>query len=175
MNKIEPQTSLNNYIIDSSHTIQSVRPGGRNNTMKIVTFSDKSEYIVLNDHMKERFCGYLHLEAACKKQGLQYFRPAENKMYLNDSQVIYLSRYCGEETVSIFSLSQRALKELSTVTVEIGYTDTLGFSNMRKEGKHITIFDTAQNSFHKNVHKKINTFKKVHDAALKLLQGQIKE
>src|SRR5690348_7415785 len=88
---------LTSYTMRSSNTITEEREGGRGNQQIILKYQDGTEWIFLNNRGKERFCGFLYLEKAINDVGLKTIKAAENKIAIRGSQIIYLSRYCGEE------------------------------------------------------------------------------
>ena len=91
-----------NYLVSPGNQIEKARKGGRDNAETIFTYSNGTEWVVLRDNAKERFCGFLYLEDAIRETGLRHFRAAANKMTIESEHVIYLSKYCGEDKPSLF-------------------------------------------------------------------------
>ena len=93
-------------------------------------------------------------------------------MTIESGRVIYLSKYCGEEKPSLFSLQKSEWDELDLLQKEIGFTDTVGMANLRKQDGTIYVFDTPKDSFASGVHEKIDAFMQKHDAILASLQSK---
>jgi hypothetical protein len=74
-----------------------MRDGGRGNSIEIIKHQDGSEWVILNNKGKERFCGFLYLKSALKTGGFNNVEAAQNKMALHNRKIIYLSRYYGNE------------------------------------------------------------------------------
>lgn len=168
-------TDLSNYIMSNSNQIKSMRYGGRFNQSIILTYTDTSEWVFLNDTPKERFCGFLYLQDAIKKAGLSTIRAADNKMALHDKKIIYLSRYCGEIKPNEYEfLDPLKFSEFSILKNKIGFVDMLGSANIRKKNDKIYVFDTEKLSFHSSVRKNIDSFVELHDKIKAHLEERLK-
>lgn len=161
------ETDNNSYIIDDTNKIMSTRKGGRLNQSTIVKYDDGTEWVLLTDKLKERFCGFLYLQNAIKESGLNNVKPAENKMSIHGQKIIYLSRYCGEEKPKLLLDHS---EELLTLKKDIGFTDIAESANLRKRDGKVYVFDTEKRSFKSDVHGKIDSFVHSHDAILKSLE-----
>jgi len=156
------------YIIDSSNQIKEIRKGGRLNQSVILTFEDNSEWVFLNNKGKDRFCGFLYLQGALKAANLSdRIVAAENKMAFHNREVIYLSKYCGENRPDVFECFSE-VAELKSV----GFEDTIGAANLRKYDGKICVFDTEKGSFAPSVREKIDAFTIVHDSIRATLEEQ---
>lgn len=163
-------TNYDSYIIDPNNQLQGVRAGGRGNAMQILTYQDGTEWVYLANKQSQRFCGFLYLQDALKREGFDNILPAENKMALNGRQIIYLSRYCGEQRVEDFSKARTVFANLQ----KIGFTDNFGGCNLREIGEKYYVFDTEPASF-TGVSSQINAFMPMHDAIRKVLEDKIKD
>lgn len=163
-------TSLESYFIDPSVGISAIRKGGRSNSFQIVTFDDRSEWVVMTDKGNERFCGYLYLKNALEKAGSSKVKAAENKLFWDKGKVYVLSRYCGEKKLEMKDLlSNPNYIECLKLIDKVHFSDTLGFANLRKEEDKIYVFDTEKNSFASSVHEKIDEMEGTRAKIEKLL------
>lgn len=155
-----------NYIIDPALKIKDVRQGGRFNAFKIITYDDGSEWVLLNNPLRDRFCGYLFLKNALELSNIQNVEAAENRMALNDKTVIYLSKYCGEVKPDILERF-----EDTAAVRRIGYRDLDGYTNLREKDGTIYIFDTEKTSFKKPLREEIDSFGPLHDKIRDFLEN----
>lgn len=166
------QIDHSQYIIDSSNKIVSMRKGGRLDQSIILKYEDNSEWVFLNNRVVERFCGFLYLQKAIKELSLNNIQAAENKIAIHGRKIIYLSRYYGDEKPDFMELSEYD-SELSVLRQDIGFTDTIGNANLRKQDNTVYVFDTEKGSFDKSVHEKIDSFVKQHDVIRSLLEKSL--
>ena len=163
-------TQINDEYILSENCVE-MRKGGRLNQSIILTYSDGTEWVYLNNKPQERFCGFLYLQHVLKESKLEHILPAENKMAIHQHKIIYLSKYCGEKRPSYFEQIDRlqALKE------NAGFTDIADCTNLREQDGTIYIFDTEKGSFDSRVHEKIDAFVKLHDVIKASLEKKVKD
>lgn len=163
------QVDNNQYIMSSTNKIVEMRKGGRFNQSIILRYEDNSEWVFLNNRPEERFCGFLYLQKAIKESNLNSVRAAENKIAIHDRQIIYLSRYYGDKKPDFMELHEYN-DELSVLQQDIGFTDAVGYTNLRKQNNTVYVFDTEKNSFDKSVHEKIDSFVQQHNLILSVVE-----
>jgi hypothetical protein len=161
------QVDYKDYIIENQPI--DFRRGGRGNLSRILKYDDNTEWVVLDDKIKERFCGFLHLQNAIKETNSCHLEAAENKMTIIEGTIVYLSKYCGEERPTKTVIHLTNLKE------KTGYVDFVCYANMREIGDKIYIFDTEKTSFDKSVHAKIDAYINVHDDILASLKKKLED
>lgn len=162
------------YIMGSNNKIDSMRKGGRFNQSTILKYEDKSEWVFLCNNGIERFCGFLYLQNAIKDSNLKTVQAAENKIAIHDRKIIYLSRYYGDKKPDSTELLEHD-NELSVLKRDIGFTDTAGNANLRKQGNAIYVFDTEKSSFDQSVHGKIDSFVQQHDVIRSALEISLQD
>jgi hypothetical protein len=151
---------IQKYIIDPTLPKPLHRWGGKANAYHMFQYEDNTEWIMLDNQLAGRFCGFLFLQQALKDAGYNHIIAAENKLAIIDDQVCYLSRYCGEELPP----KPKGMSFLGNPTVdltEIGFTD--GNANLRMKNGINYVFDTEKGSFHSSVHAQIDAFMPLHD------------
>jgi hypothetical protein len=148
------------YIMDPNNQVARMDEGGRDNNSIIITYQDNSRWVFLNDSPVERFCGFLYLQQAIKDSNLNSIRAAENKIAIHKGQIIYLSRYYGNDVPEEL-LQHRA--EISVLKNEIGYDDVVGNVNLRKQDNTVYVFDTEKDSFKREMYEKIDSFVQQHN------------
>ncbi len=172
-----PSINFDDYTMSPDNTITDMRRGGRFDIMQILTYTDGTEWVFLDNKPTERFCGFLYLQNALNEMGLTKLRAAENKMALNGRQIIYLSQYCGETrpgfTGGSGPIDKETFHELSVLDNEIGFTDTAGMANLRKKEDAIYVFDTEKTSFASTVRDKIDAFRPLHDQIRASLEARL--
>lgn len=162
-----------NYTMSSDLQIQNMRNGGRFNQSTILTYTDGSEWVVLTNKPKERFCGFLYLQNALEKADLDHkIKAAANKMAIHGKNIIYLSQYCGEKKLESMDLFKDS-GPLSILRDQIGFTDATMGTNLRKIEDKIYVFDTERDSFDPSVHEKINSFVHFHDLIRSSLEKRL--
>lgn len=152
-----PQINYSNYIIPGDFVTERRGSGLRGNEFYILKSKDGTEWVHLTDPRKnkERFCGFLYLQNA----QLNEVVPAENKMSKYRGDIIYISKYCGENRPNMLQAAE-AVSEL----LNIGYKDLQMCTNMRIVDKKLYLFDTEKSSFYAKVHDQIDSFSALHDA-----------
>jgi hypothetical protein len=160
------------YVISSENSCVAVRDGGRFNQSQILTYTDGTEWVLLCEKIKDRFCGFLYLQDALKKAGADKIKAAPNKMAIFDGQIIYLSQYCGEKKVG-FGTPDECLQQMSTLVGEVGFTDIGGNANLREKDGEIFVFDTEKGSFAPKVHAQIDAFIPLHDRIRSVLAQRL--
>ena len=146
--------------VQDNNIISVSRKGMR--SVPVATYSDQSQWVVLlAPPLRDRFCGFLYLQNALKKENAQRLEAAPNKIGVHNKQIIYLSQYCGEERLDSSDFIEYR-KELAMLS-RIGFKDMMGASNLRKKDGKIFVFDTERSSFAPNVYKEIDAFEPLHD------------
>jgi hypothetical protein len=159
------------YIMSSKNQISKMRYGGRGGGSLILTYTDGTEWVLLNDQLKDRFCGYLYLQNALKEAHVEKIKAAPNKMAIHDREILYLSQYCGEKRLGAVEMTKYD-NQLSTLE-EAGFADMVGCTNLREMNEEIFVFDTEKNSFKSKVHEKIDSFAQLHDKIRSVLEDSI--
>lgn len=155
--------------IMNRHVVEC-RLGGKTDDYTILTYDDGTEWVFLDEKEVERFCGYLYLRYTIKKLRLNIVA-AENKISIYNGKIIYLSKYMGEQTLSIFSNEWHKYNEdMLRLEKEIGFRDLSGYYNMRIVDDMLYVFDTEKLSYHMNVHQKIDGYKELHDSIRNYLE-----
>ena len=149
--------NYSDYVLENDFISEQNGTGTRGREFYIYKCKDGTEWVRLKNSEKavERFCGFLYLQEAKLKEVI----PAENKMAKYRGEIVYLSKYCGENFPNVFQ-SCEAVGELR----EKGYKDFQQGANMRIVDHKIYIFDTEKSSFDPKVHEKIDAFVAMHDA-----------
>lgn len=151
------ERNFDDYLLRSK--ITSIRKGGRFNSMNIATCEDGSEWVVLlNGNLKERFMGYLYLEAAISELATDRLKAAENKIGSYMDKIHYFSRYVGENKLTFLDFHDE-----KNLLSETGFKDFIGNANLRKKDDILYVFDTEKGSFSDEVHSKISEFEVMHD------------
>jgi hypothetical protein len=159
--------------MDPSNEVVEMRRGGRFNQSIILKYQDDTEWVFLNNKPEERFCGFLYLQKALEESNLNTIQAAENKIAIHDRKIIYLSRWHGDKKPDFMELFEYN-NELSTLKQDIGFTDTIGNANLRKQDGVVYVFDTEKGSFDKSVHEKIDSFVQQHDIIRSVLEKSLK-
>ena len=160
------------FVMSSENSCINMRRGGRFDQSVILTYTDGTEWVFLNDAPKERFCGFLYLQDALKKAGVDKIKAAPNKIALHDGNIIYLSQYCGEKKISWFETPPECMKQVYKLD-EVGFTDMPGFANLREKDDTIFVFDTEKHSFAPKVHAQIDAFMPLHDRIRSVLEQRL--
>ncbi len=157
------------YILPSDYCPRESRTYGVR-PCRLFTYMDDSSWVPMSrDTGKERICGFFYLQRALKEKGGDKIKAAENRMAIVNGEIVYLSRYCGED-------QPRKLdeQELSVIN-EVGYADiNMGPVNLRRKGDTLYIFDTEKSSFNKRVHGQIDEYSGLHDAIHGILEEHLK-
>ncbi len=168
------QNEYTQFIMDPNNKIAEKRMGGRFNQSIIVKYEDQSEWVFLSNKPEERFCGFLYLQKAINESNLKNIQAAENKIAIHDKKIIYLSKYYGDKKPGFMELFEYD-QELLTLNKTIGFTDTLGNANLRKQNDIVHVFDTEKGSFDKSVHEKIDSFIEQHNAIRSFLEKSLND
>lgn len=171
------QVDFNQYIMDPTNEIVEMRKGGMFNRAIILTYKDGSEWVFLNNKGEERFCGFLYLQNAINELNLKCIRAAENKIAIHEKKIIYLSKYYGDKNPDTmdFENNDNLSDELLALKRDIGFADTAGNANLRKQDNVVYVFDTEKSSFAKSVHEKIDSFAQQHKALRSTLEESLNE
>lgn len=135
------------------------------------TLTDGSEWVMGQGGLN-RFLGYVYLKKAVEHYGFKKlkvvetvftYRKPEGDITINiypewrgnlknipviDSDDFFsLSRYVGDERLTYETVDEDTINELSILSKKIGFTDILGYANLRKKDGTVYIIDTEYDSF----------------------------
>ena len=103
----KPEVNSNDYIMDPANKVTGLRQGGRGNSSNILKYADGSEWVVLMKNPIERFCGFLYLQEALSELNVGKIEAANNKIAIHRKEIIYLSKYHGDNKLDIMDTYSR--------------------------------------------------------------------
>lgn len=166
---LKPEYELKSTEISGSQFRQC---GGVGRGFQTYTLNDGSEWVMGQGGLN-RFLGHLYLKKAIEHYDLKTLSVVETRFVYRkaNSDIIIinihpngqnslknipvidsmdffsLSRYVGDERLTSENADTDIIKELSILSTKIGFTDIIGYTNLRRKDGRVYIIDTEYGSF----------------------------
>lgn len=165
---LKPEYELNQAELSSTQYRQA---GGNGRLFQTYTLNDGSEWVMGQGGLN-RFLGHLYLKKAIEHYKLETLCVAETRFasknpngditirihpngrdrlqnipVIDSMDFFSLSRYVGEERLPMLLRDAKEREELRILSTKIGFTDMLGYANLRRKNGKIYIIDTEYGSF----------------------------